>query len=234
MRRKPLVSSRCGAILISERSECIIMDKIVSLVEKHKNSPIKNIVDSRMNEFSELGKKSSNEIFKELCFCLMTANFSAEGGIKIQNAIGDGFSSMSREELAKKLSELGHRFPNARAGFIFEARKYKDNIKETLGFHKTDEEKRKFLSENIKGLGMKESSHFLRNIGHKNLAIIDFHIVDLLARNNLIEKPKNKSLTEKKYLEIENVLKKIAEQTKTNLGELDLYLWYEETGKILK
>ena len=81
---------------------------------------------------------------------------------------------------------------------------------------------------------MKESSHFLRNIGHKNLAIIDFHIVDLLFKHGLIEKPKNKSLTEKKYLEIENVLKKIAEQTKTNLGELDLYLWYEETGKILK
>ena len=210
------------------------MHRIISLVEKHKNSLIKKIVDSRMNEFSELGKKSSNEIFKELCFCLMTANFSAEGGMRIQSAIGNGFLFLEKEELAKKLSDLGHRFPNARAGFIFEARKHKDNIKETLGFHKTDEEKRKFLSENIKGLGMKESSHFLRNIGHKNLAIIDFHIVDLLFKHGLIEKLKNKSLTERKYLEIENVLKKIAEQTKTNLGELDLYLWYEETGKILK
>ena len=122
------------------------MHRIISLVEKHKNSLIKKIVDSRMNEFSELGKKSSNEIFKELCFCLMTANFSAEGGMRIQSAIGNGFLFLEKEELAKKLSDLGHRFPNARAGFIFEARKHKDNIKETLGFHKTDEEKRKFLS----------------------------------------------------------------------------------------
>src|SRR3989344_4511993 len=210
------------------------MNELIKIVEDLKNSSIKSQVDSRMKEFEELGKKSSNEIFKELCFCLMTANFSAEGGIKIQNAIGDGFFSLSREELAKKLAELRHRFPNARAGFIFEARKHKNSIKETLNSFKTDEEKRKFLAENIKGLGMKESSHFLRNIGHKNLAIIDFHIVDLLARNNLIQKPKNKSLTEKKYIEIENVLKKIAEKTSTNLGELDLYLWYEETGKILK
>lgn len=210
------------------------MNSVIAIVESLKTSPIKKVIDSRMSEFSELGKKSSNEIFKELCFCLLTANFSAEGGVKIQNALGDGFLSLEKEELAKKLAELGHRFPNARAGFIFDARAYKDSIKEKLESFGTDEEKRKFLAENIKGLGFKESSHFLRNIGRKNLAIIDFHIVDLLARHGLIEKPKNKSLTKKKYLEIENVLKKIAEQTNTNLGELDLYLWYEETGKILK
>lgn len=81
---------------------------------------------------------------------------------------------------------------------------------------------------------MKEASHFLRNIGFKNYAVIDFHIVDVLVKNDLIEKPKSKSLTSKKYLEIEEVLRKLAKETKTNLGELDLYLWYHETGKILK
>jgi N-glycosylase/DNA lyase len=35
-------------------------------------------------------------------------------------------------------------------------------------------------------------------------------------------------------LEIEEVLKELSEKTNINLGELDLYLWYEETGKILK
>jgi N-glycosylase/DNA lyase len=210
------------------------MNSLILLVENLKNSPIKQTVDSRMNEFFELGKKSSNEIFKELCFCLLTANFSASGGIKIQNAISDGFLHLNREELAKKLSELGHRFPNARAGFIFEAQKYKDNIKEILFGFEIDEERRNWIVQNVKGLGMKEASHFLRNTGHKNLAIIDFHIVDLLAREGLLEKPKNKSLTSKKYFEIENILKQLAEKTNTNLGELDLYLWYEETGKILK
>ena len=210
------------------------MQKIIDLVSDLKNSPIKSVIDSRMKEFSDLGEKNDNEIFKELCFCLMTANFSAEGGIKIQNAIGDGFLHLSQEELAQKLSQLGHRFLNTRAQFIFEARGFKNNIKQILQKIPSDSEKRKFLAENVKGLGFKESSHFLRNIGFKNVAIIDFHIVDLLARNNLIEKPKNKSLTEKKYLEIENLLKILAEKTNTNLGELDLYLWYEETGKILK
>ena len=210
------------------------MNPLIATVKKHKNSDIKNVVDSRMNEFYELGEKSSNEIFKELCFCLLTANFSAHGGMKIQKEINEGFFNLSEEELAKKLTELGHRFPNTRARFIFEARKYKDDLKNIIEDFSDDKSKREWLVKNIKGLGMKESSHFLRNIGKKNVAIIDFHIIDLLAREGLVEKPKNKSLTPKKYLEIENILRNLAEKTGTNLGELDLYLWYEETGKILK
>ena len=210
------------------------MNSLILLVENLKNSNIRNIIDSRMKEFEEMGKKSNSELFKELCFCLMTANFSATGGIKIQNAVGDGFYILSEEELAKQLAVLGHRFPNMRAKFIVEARQHKDKIREILDSFKTDIERRKWFAENVKGLGMKESSHFLRNVGHKNVAIIDFHIIDLMARHGVIEKPKNKSLTSKRYLEIENILNELAEKTNTSLGELDLYLWYDETGKILK
>ena len=202
------------------------MKHVISKIEQLKNSPASKIISGRMKEFSDLGKKQDNEIFKELCFCLLTANFNARGGIKIQKEIGDGFISMSQDELAKKLVELGHRFPNARAKFIVEARQ---NFKKINLKH---ENIREDLVKNIKGLGMKEASHFLRNIGFNNYAIIDFHIIDFLVKNGLIEKPK--ALTEKKYLEIESVLEKIAKETSLSLGELDMYLWYLETGKVLK
>ena len=91
---------------------------------------------------------------------------------------------------------------------------------------------RDWLVKNIKGLGYKEASHFLRNIGHENFAIIDFHIIDLLVRYNLVLRPKY--LTLAKYFEIENLLRKIAKKSDLTLAELDLYLWYMETGKILK
>ena len=91
---------------------------------------------------------------------------------------------------------------------------------------------RDWIVKNVKGLGYKEASHFLRNIGFDDFAIIDFHIVDLLADYNLIKKPKN--LNRKKYLEIEKILRKISRKTGLTLAELDLYLWYLETGKILK
>ena len=210
------------------------MKILIQKINNLKNSEIKKIIDERMKSFEELGKKNSNEIFKELCFCFMTANFSAQGGIKIQNEINNNFLYLSEQELAKKLSELGHRFPNARAKYVVLAQPHKNSIKETLQTFTDDISAREWIVKNIKGIGMKEASHFLRNIGYKNLAIIDFHIVDLLSKHNLIEKPKNKSLTPKKYLEIENVLREIAKQTTLNLGELDLYLWYEETGKVLK
>ncbi len=208
------------------------ISNLVELINELKNSPLKKIIDSRIREFEELGKKDSNEIFKELCFCIITANFSAHGGIKIQNKIGRGFSSLSPEELSKKLSELGHRFPNARAEFIVEARKYRNNLKEILNSFNDEKTAREWLVKNVKGLGFKEASHFLRNIGYKNVAIIDFHIIDLLAKHKIIEIPK--TITPKKYLEIEEILSRIAKKTNINLGELDLYLWYLETGKILK
>lgn len=79
---------------------------------------------------------------------------------------------------------------------------------------------------------MKEASHFLRNIGYSNYAIIDFHIIDLLEREGIIKRPK--TLTPAKYIEIENKLKEIGKKTELTQAELDLYLWYMETGKILK
>jgi len=197
--------------------------KLLTQIEALKNSSIKQEVDSRIQQF-----KRVEDIFSELCFCLMTANYSAEGGIRIQKELGSGFCDLSEQELAVKLKELGHRFPNARAGYICEARTVELNkLKELKG-----EEQRDWLVQNVKGLGMKESSHFLRNIGYNDFAIIDFHILDLLARDKLIERPK--ALSRKKYLEIEELLRKIADKSGLTLGELDMYLWYIETGKILK
>ncbi len=210
------------------------MNKIIFEIEKVKNSEIKNVINSRIKEFERLGKQDKKEIFKELCFCLITANFSASGGIKIQKKIGDGFLKFDEKTLSKRLSELGHRFPNIRAKYIVEARQHLKKIIELLKSNLDGLILREWIVKNIKGLGMKESSHFLRNIGYKKIAIIDFHILNLLVKHNLIEKPKNKSLSSKKYLEIEKILKEIGKKSELNLGELDLYLWYLETGKILK
>jgi len=72
----------------------------------------------------------------------------------------------------------------------------------------------------------------LRNIGYTNCAIIDFHIVDILVDHSLMQKPK--TLTIKRYEEIEMVLEKIAENWSLNLAVLDLVLLFMETAQILK
>ena len=205
---------------------------LLESIENLKNSEVKNLVNTRIREFKENGAKSNGEIFIELCFCILTANFNAEKAIKIQTEIGKDFLTLPESQLAEKLKRLGHRYPNTRAKYIVKARKYKNSLKEVSSSFNVEDELREWLVKNIKGIGYKEASHFLRNIGYTNFAIIDFHITDLLARYKLLEKPK--TLTKKEYFKIENLLREIAEKSNLNLAELDLYLWYMETGKILK
>jgi len=208
------------------------MKALLKRISGLKNSEIKKVIEARVKEFEASGRAGNSKLFSELCFCLLTANFNAERAIVIQGAIGDGFYTLPEKKLAKKLKILGYRFPNTRASFIAEARKHNGSLRKNLNSFGTDEEARQWLVDNVKGLGYKEASHFLRNIGRKNLAIIDFHIADLLESHKLIQKPK--TISKAKYFEIENVLRRIGEKADLNQSELDLYLWYMETGKILK
>ncbi len=208
------------------------MKGLIKFAEGLLKGDLKKTVDSRIQEFKEMGSRPGSDIFKELCFCILTANYSAEGGIRIQNEIGDGFLTLPEKELSNRLKELGHRFPNARARYIVEARRHKDSIKQKVESSDDEREMREWLVENVAGLGFKEASHFMRNVGFDNLAIIDFHIIDILVKYNIIKRPK--TLTRNKYLEIEAVLKDIAKKLDISLAELDLYLWCAETGKILK
>ena len=207
------------------------MQQLIQKIQKFKKTDIKNQIDKRIQEFKNTDKESNEELFNELCFCLLTANFNAEKSIKIQKNIGECFLTDSKEELSKKLKKFGHRFPNARAEYIHKAKYSKDKLKEVLSFY-DKKEIREWIVNNVNGIGYKESSHFLRNVGFDDYAIIDFHIIDLLVKNGLIKRPT--AITKNKYLEIEKILKKIAKKTNLTLAELDLYLWYMETGKILK
>jgi len=209
------------------------MKKLISSIETLKNnSEIKSTVDKRISEFQAVGKDSNERLFNELSFCILTANFNAEKSIMMQQQIGEGFEKMPEQQLAKALRQLGHRYPEARANYIASARQIKQTLKQTITEAEDEQQLRKWLADNIKGVGYKLASHFLRNIGFQNLAIIDFHIVDVLVKHDAIERPK--TLTPKRYLQIEEVLQQLAAETNLTLAELDLYLWYMETGKILK
>jgi N-glycosylase/DNA lyase len=193
---------------------------------------VREIVDARMKEFRENRTKPTEKIFEELCFCILAANFNAERAMKIQKTIGEGFLTLSKSKLAAKLRQLGYRFPATRADYILKARKHKNSLIDIIMSSKPCGELREWLVENIYGVGYKEGSHFLRNLGFTDFAILDFHIMDILARCGSIKKPR--TLTKKRYLEVEEKLRGIAGALNLSLSELDLYLWYIETGKILK
>ncbi len=207
------------------------VDDLVNDVMRLRSSKVREIIERRMREFER--ERSNEELFKELVFCILTANFSAEGGLRILESLGDGIFTLTEEELADRLAELGHRYPRKRAEFIVEARKLIPMLRDIIFSFKDERLLREWLVRNVRGLGYKEASHFLRNIGFKNVSIIDFHILDLLTKYGILEE-KPRSLSRARYLMIESILEDISRRTGISPGELDLYLWYIETGKVLK
>ena len=216
----------------SDGGEELFTSEILKL---SKDPKIKNLVDERVSEFLEMHKADSQKWFTELVYCILTANSSAERGQLCVDGL-DKYDYILNGDLSEVSSELrhyGHRFAVKRAEYIIEARKYSKNLKNIVQSFKTSSEARIWLSENISGLGFKESSHFLRNVGYLELAILDRHVISNMVEFRLIM-PEKSSLTKKRYLEYEKILKRVAARINMHVGELDLYLWYRKTGKVLK
>jgi len=202
------------------------IEKVIEDLKQKIGGNVKN----GLKVFEKNRNLSKEEKFIELCFCILVANSSMEKTFKIWKAIGNDFLNLSKKQLSKRLKELGYRFYNKRAEYIVEARNKVDSLEEIL---KSDNEIeiREKLVENFKGIGWKEASHFLRNLGYKNFAIIDRHVLKTLKEFGVIEKIP-KYLNKKTYLEIENKLRELANKLKISLAELDFYLFYLSSGKL--
>ena len=198
------------------------------------------LIQKRLEEFSKIIKYGSDEeIFLELIYCIFTAGASAKMGSNAVEAVKNTVFTENETNLAIKLRGV-YRFPNARSKYIVETRKYLTSehnfrIKELIQSFDNPIERRDFFASNkkIKGIGFKESSHFLRNIGFKGYAIIDKHLLNCFIELGLIKNNKPPS-SRSQYLELEHILKKFAKKNNLDFDELDLLLWSEKTGEILK
>ena len=191
-----------------------------------RGSSVKDVVEGRLDEF-----KKDKDWFSELCFCILTANSKAQTAIQIQNALGvKGFSVLPAKDIRNAIIENKHRFHNNKTKYIIEARKFVDVKSRLLGLDVLSA--REWLVENVKGIGYKEASHFLRNVGYDGVAILDRHILSLLSENKLIEMPSN--LNKKNYLDIEKKFISFSKEVGMKPSELDLYMWFMRTGKVLK
>jgi N-glycosylase/DNA lyase len=145
----------------------------------------------------------------------------------------------SQSELANALTGV-HRYPNARARYIVASRDFLRQhcdlmLRDRLASFDCHLGRRDWLvkEKSIKGLGYKEASHYLRNIGLKGYAILDKHILKCLAELKIIDDPKPPN-TRSKYLTIEEKLRSFAQTAQIDFDELDLVLWSMKTGIILK
>lgn len=182
----------------------------------------------RLNEFETL---SNDKYFNELMFCLLTPQSNAK---KCWQAVEElsRLNQLTKEQIANILKSKT-RFYNNKTNYLIEAKANWHNILSSINTLETIR-LRNWLAENIKGLGMKEASHFLRNIGKSNnqIAILDRHILRNLKQLNLIKEDKIKS--KKHYQEIENIFLNFAKQLDIPADHLDLLFWSKETGEVFK
>jgi len=197
-------------------------------------------IRARLTEFEAVWENETDErLWEEMVFCFFTGGCSARMGLRSVEAVRPILQTGNHHELADALRGR-HRYPNARAGYIVASREFLQEhcglrLREKLSGFNDDLERRDWLvkEKRIKGLGYKEASHYLRNIGLKGYAILDKHILRSLAELGIIGDPKPPN-TRAKYLETEEKLKNLAALTEIDFDELDLVLWSMKTGEILK
>jgi N-glycosylase/DNA lyase len=213
------------------------IDGLVERVNELRwDSRVRKMVEDRMDEFRLVHEMDTFKWYEELVYCLLTAYASAAMGQRCVDALlrENVLMEGSEEDIRRVLVETGHRFPNKRSEYIYNTRALAPVIKETLESLGDSNQARAWLVKNVKGLGWKEGSHYLRNIGYFDLAIIDRHILNNLREFGLLDMDGWKGLTRKRYLAIEELLDVVAERLRLEPGELDLYMWYRKTGKVLK
>jgi N-glycosylase/DNA lyase len=193
---------------------------------------LKTDIKKRLLEFSQVPEA---DYFYELCFCLCTPQSKAESAWKVQQKLAEKDFFNKAFDPTSILREPSHyiRFHNQKAKRLLEAREKYDQILSIIKSDKSNDEKRILIYENVNGFGLKESAHFLRNIGYRNLAILDRHILKHLVHCRVYDEvPKISS--KKQYQIVEEKFKEYAENIKIPIDELDLLFWSYEAGKILK
>jgi N-glycosylase/DNA lyase len=220
---------------VKKPKEQVTIDRIAS-EHRSRREQIKN----RLGEFSAVwASDDDHRIWEEMVYCFFTGGCSARMGLRSVDSVRPLLRTGTQEEMASALKGV-HRYPNARSHYIAHSRKFLAEkcdfqIKAKLESFDCSLERRDWLvrEKGIKGLGYKEASHFLRNIGFRGYAILDKHVLNCLAELKIIEDPKPPN-TRTRYLRVEEKLRQFASDTGIDFDEMDLVLWSMKTGEVLK
>ena len=197
-------------------------------------------IRARLAEFEAVWASGPDErLWEEMVFCFFTGGCSAKMGLRSIEAVRPLLLAGTHEELMNALVGR-HRYPRARSGYIVASRDFLQEhcelkLRKKLESFENPFERRDWLvrEKGIKGLGYKEASHFLRNIGFKGYAILDKHVLRSMAELKIIDDPKPPN-TRLGYLTVEEKLKNLSIRLEIDFDELDLVLWSMKTGEILK
>jgi N-glycosylase/DNA lyase len=206
-------------------------ERIDDLRRRHRES--RREIRLRLAEFAAV---PPSEYFYELLYCLLTPQSrakNAETVISLLRALGFNHQEVDPEPILRSSAHY-IRFHRTKTHHLLRVKEQFDVVALAIERERRATHLRDWLVANVKGLGMKESTHFLRNIGRSDgLAILDRHILRNLVRFGMIGRVPD-SLTKKQYLRIEKRWMKFSEEIEIPQDELDLLFWSMETGEIRK
>jgi N-glycosylase/DNA lyase len=173
--------------------------------------------------------------FYELVYCLLTPQSSAVNAQKAVNRLRD--AGFHRDEIDPepilRSPDAYIRFHRTKSRHLQSVKTRYPEIFARITAPGPDILLREWLVKNITGIGWKEASHFLRNIGRRDLAILDRHILKNLCRCGVVRRIPA-ALTPRRYKLIEKKFHTFAQQIGIPMDDLDLLFWSMETGEILK
>jgi N-glycosylase/DNA lyase len=192
----------------------------------------RHALQDRLTEFAH---RDPADYFYELVYCLLTPQSAALRAGHVVEVLRTLPADCPVEEIATVLRNKSTyvRFHNTKAARIVEARADFPAIAARLAQGGSPPALREWLVQNVKGLGWKEASHFLRNIGCRNLAILDRHILKNLKHHGVLASLP-RTLTRGRYLAVERSFAGFADAVGIPMDELDLLFWSRETGVLLK
>ncbi|QKQ99326.1 N-glycosylase/DNA lyase [Metallosphaera tengchongensis] len=198
-----------------------------------KDARLRAKVLERAEEFKLNNSAGESTWYRELVLCILTSNSTFISAFSALQSLNNLIFAGTVDEISAVLKKEGYRFPNLKAKYIVKSRSYLGHLKRDVKelADKDQIEAREYLLE-IDGIGMKEASHFLRNVGYFDVAIIDRHILKFFF--DYIAEVDRKSLSKNQYLYYENILKSVAYNFNIQVGIMDLYIWFIKTGKIAK
>ncbi len=195
---------------------------------------VKDIIDERLEEFSLFNIHDRGRLLEELCFCICTPQTKARSAYKAVELLKASGLLWSGDllEVAAILKRAGVRFHNTKARHIIACRSLVEALPALIlagnGAHVRFQ-----LVKTVPGLGMKEASHFLRNIGFRDVAILDRHILRWMCRLGVLRKMP-KAITIHKYLMLEERFFRLSSILGIPHYVLDLVIWSLETGEVFK
>src|SRR3989338_8966271 len=152
----------------------------MDLKEKHLQK--RKEIEKRLQDFRDVFTRNEEEIFGELCFCLFTPQSKAKSCWRAIEKLKENgmLYTGSPEEMKKWMASV--RFNENKSKYLEGARRLfsDDNgniiIKNKLSAIHDVFTLREWLVKNVKGFGMKEAGHFMRNVGFgDDIAILDRH-----------------------------------------------------------